>query len=301
MKKLTGSRIGNLIVVVAVVIVPLLYAGLLTLTYQNPTANLGHVTAAVVNEDSPYTATLASGQQQTLSLGAQLEAELTSPDGPQDVGFAWRSMTQDQARADMAQEKVRAILFIPADFSHQVSLVGSEDPSQAATQELRLVTDDGVSYLAGTMARTVAANLTLALNSQGAAQVLDTLVLSVSTVRDGMVTASDGATALADGSTSLADGTTTLSDAADSLSTGASSLTVGVRQLADGSVSLTSGLTALSEGATTVTTGSQQLADGLASLSAGTSSASTGASTLADGAQTLSQGTSSLASNAATH
>ena len=300
MKKLTGSRIGNLVVVVAVVIIPLLYAGLLTLTYQNPTNRLGDIAAAVVNEDSAYTATLASGEKKTLSLGAELEKALTEPDGSQDVGFTWTSMSEAEARAEMGQEKVRAILYIPADFSQKVSLVGSKDPSQAATQRLRLVTDDGINYLAGTMARTVASELTNTLDSQGSAQVVDTLLLSVSTIRDGMVTASDGAATLADGTTTLADGTTTLSDGADSLSSGASSLTVGVRQLADGSVTLTSGLTTLSDGTATAASGSQQLADGVASLSAGTSSASAGASTLADGAKTLNQGTSTLASSAGT-
>ena len=300
MKKLTGSRIGNLVVVVAVVIIPLLYAGLLTLTYQNPTNRLGDMTAAVVNEDSAYTTTLASGEKKTLSLGAELEKALTEPDGSQDVGFTWTSMSEAQARAEMGQEKVRAILYIPADFSQKVSLVGSKDPSQAATQRLRLVTDDGINYLAGTMARTVASELTNTLDSQGSAQVVDTLLLSVSTIRDGMVTASDGAATLADGTTTLADGTTTLSDGADSLSSGASSPTVGVRQLADGSVTLTSGLTTLSDGTATAASGSQQLADGVASLSAGTSSASAGASTLADGAKTLSQGTSTLVSSAGT-
>lgn len=300
MKKLTGSRIGNLVVVVAVVIIPLLYAGLLTLTYQNPTNRLGDMTAAVVNEDSAYTTTLASGEKKTLSLGAELEKALTEPDGSQDVGFTWTSMSEAQACAEMGQEKVRAILYIPADFSQKVSLVGSKDPSQAATQRLRLVTDDGINYLAGTMARTVASELTNTLDSQGSAQVVDTLLLSVSTIRDGMVTASDGAATLADGTTTLADGTTTLSDGADSLSSGASSLTVGVRQLADGSVTLTSGLTTLSDGTATAASGSQQLADGVASLSAGTSSASAGASTLADGAKTLSQGTSTLVSSAGT-
>ena len=300
MKKLTGSRIGNLVVVVAVVIVPLLYAGLLTLTYQDPTNRLADISAAVVNEDSAYTATLASGEKKTLSLGADLEKALTSPDGSQDVGFTWTSMSESQARSQMGEEKVRAILFIPADFSQKVSLVGSQDPSQAATQELRLVTDDGINYLAGTMARTVASELSNQLSSQGAEQVVDTLLLSVSTIRDGMTDASDGAATLAEGTTTLSEGTTTLSDGADSLSSGASSLTVGVRQLADGSVTLASGLTTLSEGATTAADGSQQLADGVASLSAGTSTASTGASSLADGAKSLNAGTTTLAGSAGT-
>ncbi|WP_172120574.1 YhgE/Pip domain-containing protein [Actinomyces faecalis] len=300
MKKLTGSRIGNLVVVAAVVIIPLLYAGLLTLTYQDPTNRLDDIRAAVVNEDSPYTATLASGETRTLDLGADLEEALTEPDGSQDVGFTWTSMSESEARAQMGEEKIRAILFIPADFSQKVSLVGTEDPSKAATQELHLLTDDGINYLAGTMALTVASELSNQLSSQGSEEVVDSLLLSVSTIREGMVTASDGATTLADGTTTLSDGATTLADGTDSLSSGASSLTVGVKQLADGSVTLASGLTTLSQGATDAADGSQQLADGVARLASGASSARTGASTLADGARTLSEGTSTLAANAGT-
>ncbi|WP_136194173.1 YhgE/Pip domain-containing protein [Actinomyces procaprae] len=300
MKRLSGSRIANLVVVLAVSIVPLLYAGLLTLAYQNPTNRLGDIKAAVVNEDTAYTATLADGQTETFNLGADLTDALTHPDGNEKVGFTWEQMDAATAEADMNTQKVRAILYIPADFSQIASRVGSADPSDAVAQELRLVTDDGINYLAGTMAATVASELSNRLEQQGAERVLSTLLLSVSTIREGLVEASDGATALASGAATLESGTTEAADGADRLADGATTLTVGMSELASGAVTLTDGLTALASSTSTAASGSQQLADGVARLSAGAASAASGAGTLSAGADTLADGTSTLATGAAT-
>lgn len=300
MKKLSGSRIANLVVVLAVSIIPLLYSGLLTLAYQNPTNRLGDIKAAVVNEDSAYTATLANGETETFNLGADLTDALTHPDGDENVGFTWEQMDAATAEADMNTQKVRAILYIPADFSQIASRVGSDDPSDAVTQELKLVTDDGINYLAGTMAATVASELSNRLEQQGSERVLSTLLLSVSTIREGLVEASDGATALASGAATLESGTTDAADGADQLADGATTLTVGMSELASGAVTLSDGLTTLATSTSTAASGSQQLADGMARLATGASSAASGASTLASGAGTLADGTSTLASGAAT-
>lgn len=307
MKKLTGSRASNLVVVLAVVAVPLLYAGLLTLTYQNPTNRLGDITAAVVNSDTACTATLANGSTETLSLGKDLTQALTQPEEGTDVGFTWQAMSAAEAERDMRTEKVRAILYIPADFSQQVATVGQSDPSAAATQSLHLVTDDGVNYLTGTMATTVAEKLTNTLQSQGSEKVLSKLLLSVSTIRNGMSQASTGASALATGAATLADSSKTASDGADSLSEGATTLKVGIKGLAEGSVKLDDALGALSTGTSQASSGSAALAGGLSTLSQGSASASSsstrlasGASTVNDGATTLAQGTQTLADSAGT-
>ncbi|QQM67441.1 YhgE/Pip domain-containing protein [Actinomyces weissii] len=307
MKKLTGSRASNLVVVLAVVIVPLLYAGLLTLTYQDPTNRLGDMTAAVVNDDTAYTATLASGSTETLSLGADLTQALTQPEEGTDVGFRWQAMSAQEAERGLRTEEVRAILYIPADFSQQVAAVGQSDPSAAATQSLRLVTDDGVNYLTGTMATTVAEKLTSTLQAQGSEKVLSSLLLSVSTIRDGMSQASTGASAVATGAATLADGSKTASDGADSLSEGAATLQVGIKDLADGSVRLDDALQALSTGASQAGSGSAALADGLSTIAQGSATASSsstrlasGASTVKDGASALAQGTQTLADSTGT-
>ncbi|MGO3797296.1 MAG: hypothetical protein ACTJGR_09285, partial [Pauljensenia sp.] len=49
-KKLTGSTLANIIVVIAIAVIPLMYAGLLTSAYQNPTNRVSTIQAAVVNQ-----------------------------------------------------------------------------------------------------------------------------------------------------------------------------------------------------------------------------------------------------------
>ena len=299
MKKLTGSRVANLIVIAAVLIVPLLYAGLLTLAYQNPTNRLDQITAAVVNEDSAYTAALASGTSETFALGDELTDALVHPDEGTDTGFTWTAMSADEAEAKMKTEDVRAILYIPANFSKNATLVGSDNPMQASTQTLSLVTDDGINYLTGTMAKTVAETLANRLESQGSEKILSSLLLAISEIRDGMTTAADGAQSLADGSTTLAEGTTDATTGAGDLAHGAQTLTVGLDKLADGSVELASGLTLLDSGASTAASGSGALASGLAELANGTSAAADGAAQVAEGATRLSSGTQTLADSTA--
>ena len=299
MKKLTGSRMANLVVIAAVLIVPLLYAGLLTLAYQNPTNLLERINAAVVNEDTAYTATLASGKTETLALGDELADALVHPDADTDTGFTWHDMSAEDARKKMRTEEIRAILYIPEGFSERASAVGSADPSAATTQTLELVTDDGVNYLTGTMARTVAETLANRLEAQGSEKLLSTLLLSVSEIRDGMTSAADGARRLSDGSATLADGTTSAAEGAGALAEGAQTLTVGLDKLADGSVSLVSGLAALDTGAASAANGGTALASGLSELSTGTSTAADGASQVSDGASRLAAGTQTLADSSA--
>lgn len=273
LKRLNGSHLGNAIVIIAVLLIPLLYAGLLTLTYQDPTNRLETMTAAIVNEDSPITADLVTGTNEAFSLGAELEEALLAPEDGDDVGFTWKSMSADQAETKMKSEDIRAILYIPADFSEKVSRLGTDQRDEAETQVLRLVTDDSINYLAGTMAKTVSEAMTNRINERGAARISDRLILSIETVRDGLVRASEGAEALEDGS---------------------GRLRVGMAALADGSLELRSGLSVLDSGARTAASGSAQLASGLGSLSEGTDEASEGAAAVAEGALRLADGASSL-------
>lgn len=86
MTRLKGPRLGTAIVIFAVALIPLLYAGLLTMTYQNPTNRLYTMTAAIVNEDQPYSGTLVTGTQETFSLGRELSDALVHPESGEDVG-----------------------------------------------------------------------------------------------------------------------------------------------------------------------------------------------------------------------
>ena len=294
MKKLSGSRIANLIVIAAVLIVPLLYAGLLTLAYQNPTNLLGHINAAVVNEDTAYTTTLASGSSKTLALGDELTRTLVHPDTNTDTGFTWHDMSAQEAEKKMRNEEIRAILYIPEGFSKKAAQIGSEDPSTARTQTLQLVTDDGVNYLTGTMARTVAETLANRLENEGSQKILSTMLLSISTIRDNITHAADGAQSLTEGSKKLEEGTDAATSGAQELTTGARTLALGLDQLANGSVSLSTGLIALDHGTTRAQAGAAALAQGLDTLKEGHENAEKGSTQLSQGARALDLGAATL-------
>lgn len=277
MKKLNGSHLGNTIVIIAVLVIPLLYAGLLTLTYQDPTHRLGTMTAAIVNSDSPVTAELVNGEEETFSLGSELESALLEPRKGEDVGFTWKAMSAQEAESRMRTEDVRAILYIPEDFSKNVSRLATDERDEATTQELRLVTDDSINYLAGTMAQSVAEEMTNRINEHGATRIANHLILSIQSVRTGLVRAQEGA---------------------DTLQQGSDTLSLGIADLQTGSVTLSSGLEVLDTGAHTALTGALELSSGLNRLAEGAQQTSAGSGDLADATVRLADGTASLTEQA---
>lgn len=297
-KKLTGSTLANIIVVIAVAVIPLMYAGLLTSAYQNPTNRVYTIQAAVVNEDVATDVVLATGSTEHFALGDELEDRLTSPQDGEDVGFTWHSMSAEQAAADMKDEKIRAVLTIPADFSASTTKVGTTDAAAAAQQTLDLRTDDGINYLAGTLARTVAVNLEDELTAKGAEKYTDNILLSIGTIRSGMEDAQSGAEqlttgadALQSGLDTLAEGTTTAASGAGQLAEGAGSAATGATQAASGSSALASGVSRLGAGAST-------LSGGVDRYTAGVDRAAAGANSLAGGVTTYTKGVDSAAAGA---
>lgn len=303
---MTHSRIANIIVVCAVALIPLLYAGLLSSAYQDPVERIGAMTAAVVNLDQPHTTT-ADGTDTTLALGDELEERLTHPTSTDDVGFTWVTMSQDDARKALTTEDIRAYLVIPENFSATAAtLADTNSPAPDPTQ-LTIITDDAVNYLAGTMARTVAASLQGSLSQQSAQQYIDTVLVSLGTIHNKTEDAADGSEQLHAGADELHTGVVTLAEAAASAHTGASQLATGAADLSTGTTTLAHGAHDLAHGAASASTGAQQLADGAHNLANGTADLSTGASALATGTNalnttipSLTHGTQALATGATT-
>lgn len=296
---MTGNKIMNIIVLAIIASIPFLYSGLLSSAYQDPVENVSRMKAAVVNLDAPYTATLSTGKEETFALGNELADNLTNPPEGEDVGFTWVTMTEDEARTALKDETIRAYMVVPHGFSQTAGKLGTDKAGEAKKVQLSIVTDDGVNYIAGTMARTVAATLQGELGAQAAQQYIDTVLVSMTTIHDGFTDAADGSNKLADGSSELHDGLMTLGEALESAQAGSG-------DLADGAAQLATGAAALADGTGTMATGSKALADGTASLSGGATALADGTSKLnsavpgvSAGADQLKSGASKLAGGAA--
>lgn len=296
MNKLTGKTLGNIIVIVAIMIIPLMYGGLLTSAYQNPTNRLQTMTAAVVNEDSPVDVTLADGSVRHFALGDELADKLTNPDGNQDVGFTWKTMNVEQATAALKNEDVRAVLTIPSDFTRATTEVGTATADKATRQTIRLVTDDGVNYLSGTLARSVALALQGELTTKGASIYIENILMSLETVKEGMGKAADGSSDLSSGATALSFGLADLAGGTQSAASGSVQLAEGAGRLANGTGSAAEGAQTLNEGSRKLTSGAADLdrgviqyTDGVSQLVGGTSDLNGGVAQYTGGVELLRQ------------
>ncbi|MHA7286482.1 YhgE/Pip domain-containing protein [Arthrobacter sp. MDT3-44] len=299
---------------VVIAIIPALYGGLYLAANWNPTGNLDHLTAAVVNEDQPATAAGPDGTETTISAGADLTGTLTSSDG---AGFTWVEASREDAQEGLDDGTYAATLEIPSGFSARLASVGGDTPAQAT---LDITTNDADSYIVGQVGNTVAATLQRQVQSGATEDYLDSIYLGFSSLHGELTEAGEGAGRIADGARSadegsgslvvglgsLVDGSVQLSSgsaqvaggAAD-LSGGASDLAAGLAQLEAATTDLVPQSQQLAEGAAAAVTGGAAVRDGAAQAAAGTRSVADGAGSLSGSATALADGTRSVADGVA--
>lgn len=307
------------IVVVAVLLIPAIYGGLLIWSNQDPVHRLHEVPAAVVNDDVPATTGNA-----TLNLGSVLVEQLLSDDAAEN--FAWRQLGEAEAATALAHGDVLVVLHIPASFSSRVASLGGDDPTRAMTAELTITTNDGANMIIGNVASSIGSVVKKALADEVRADYLNQIYLGFTTIHDTVSQAADGATKLSGGADTardgaanlriglgaLRDGTLSLSDGADSVSSGAHTLADGARNLEDGlsilnsnvaglpdsAAQLDQGAHAAAAGASSFATATETLAGGAAGLAGGADAALAGAMTLHSGLGQLVGGTGTLVNGA---
>ncbi|MCU1598056.1 MAG: putative rane protein [Actinomycetota bacterium] len=314
----------------AVVLVPLAFAGLFIGAVSNIGKGVSEIPAAIVNND---TAVTEAGSKTPVLAGRELVTELT---GAKSAGFNWTITNSADAKADLANGTVYAILTVPKNFSKSIVSLSGKSPQKA---NLQITTDDAHNYLTGSVAQVVGDSLSSAFGQAITKQYIAGIYSGIGSVGKSLSTAADGATKLGSGASSLASGLSTLSAGTKASATGASQLASGTSQYVGGVSSIASGLhslvgTSKNPGVTQYTQGVsqisagltaaaktlattpntdpayaqalatiQQLAPGLAAaskggpaLTSGVKQLSSGAGELASQGSSLSSGTSSLAS-----
>ncbi|QWL29492.1 YhgE/Pip domain-containing protein [Rathayibacter toxicus] len=275
----------RVVVFVAIAMIPLIYAGLLTAANFDPTHHLNSVPAMVVNEDTGAKAADGSA----LALGNDLAEKLTS--STSDSNFAWSAADADTAARDLASGAVYVVLTIPAGFSSNVASIGGNDSAAATAATLTVQTNDGANLIIGNVASTLGSTVTQTLEKQVGEKYLQNVYLGFTNLHTSVQQAADGATQLADGAARAADGSSELVVGLSQLRTGTAQLAAGAANLRTGAVSAASGAAALSSGL-------QQLAQSTGQLPAQTSALNDGAKAVAAGAHQVNGGAAALASGA---
>ena len=295
-----------LIVLIAVIAIPFIYAGLFLKSMWDPYGNLDKLPVAVVNEDRPV-----EYEGSTLCIGDDLTEALKDNDSL-DFHF------MDSARAQEGLENGTwyMVITIPEDFSRSAATLLDDEPQK---MELKYATNPGTNYIASKMSGTAL----LRIRDEVATQVTETYAAIVfnriaqagsglSEAADGSLRLSDGISDASGGSVSITDNLKKLADSTLVFSNGAGTLTKGLKEYTDaaarinagasqlqrGTDSLTDALPGLTGGVDALNNGVKTYTGGVDALDANSPQLSAGAQDLEAGAQSLAHGLDTLQAGA---
>ncbi len=300
------------IAIIAVMTIPILYAGMFLWAFWDPYAYLDALPIAVVNEDE---GTFYEGEQ--LDLGDELITKLKEEDL-----FDFHFVDQQIGYRGLQNEDYYVVIEIPHNFSAHATTLLDGNPEK---MELLYVPNESFNFLAAQMGETAMLEIESALEEKVIETYADTLFDSVHQLAEGFRAAQDGSSELYDGtvqmkegvdeldggSTILADGTLQLYDHLGLLADRSTDLASGLHEASSGAGTLTDGLTdvdaglrqlidgqsTLVDGATALEKGASELATNLGDLNQGLTDASNGMGAIIDGTSALEEGASSLATN----
>ncbi len=213
----------------AVVLVPLAFAGLFIGAVSQISHSISDIPAAIVNNDQVVTQTGANGKTTQVLAGRELVTELT---GKKSAGFTWTITNSKDAKADLANGTVYAILTVPKNFSKSIVSLSSKSPIKA---NLTITTDDSHNYLTGSVAQVVGTSLSSEFGQAVTKQYIAGLYSGIGGFGSSLTTAASGATKLSGGASSLSTGLS-------SYVAGVSAIPSGLRQLQAGIETAKSGV-----------------------------------------------------------
>lgn len=173
-------RDRRILALLAVLLLPALYAGLYLYANGDPEANLSRVPAALVVEDTG--ATLANGER--LVAGTNAAAALVKA-----RELDWHQVTRAEAVAGVRDERYALALVIPADFSAALISPTSADPRRATLEEIG---STGNGYLSRTLSADLVRQVSDAVADRISTTTSGQILAGFETIRTDVTWAADG-------------------------------------------------------------------------------------------------------------
>ncbi|ARK04529.1 hypothetical protein B8281_07075 [Cellulosimicrobium sp. TH-20] len=280
LRRLAAGTLPRL-AILAMALIPTLYAGLYLFANHDPYDKLDEIPAALVVLDEGTTTTDAqTGATTRRDFGRDVADQLLD-----DGGFGWVETSQVDAEYGVRSGRYDAALVIGPTFSADLASAGEFEPQQAS---LTLITNDANNYLARTIADQIVGKVRDSIAEQVGTEAADTFLRGFASIHTNLADAVDGADQLLDGSTQLRDGLVTADD-------GAHTLAEGAGQAADGAERLDASTGTLADAVGQLDDGAEALASGLGTLRGATASLPAQTQQLADGAAQVADGNAQVA------
>lgn len=253
------------IVIIAIVVIPSIYAGVFLGSILDPYGNTKNIPVAVVNEDKKV-----KYDNSTLDVGKELAESLKKNDS-----MNFNLVDSKTASKGLKNGEYYMIITIPSDFSKNATTLLDENPQKMI---LNYTTNPGSSYIASKMDDSAIAKIKAEVSSTITKTYAKTIFNQLGSIKNGMTMAADGSSEINDGSTQLIDGNKTISKNLQLLASssitfkdGASTLTNGLKDYTQGVLTINNGIYSLKEGVNTFNDSTPILSDGINELGQGAS------------------------------
>ncbi|MDA2381605.1 YhgE/Pip domain-containing protein [Bacillus cereus] len=279
-----------LIPIIAVLFVPILYAGMFLWAFWDPYKQLDDLPVAVVNLDKG-----AVFDGKPIEVGKGLVDNLKD-----NKSFKWEFVSEKEAKKGMEGRKYYMLVRIPDDFSSNATTLLKDDPKPL---NLEYIPNESLNFLSsqigGTAIEKIKGEVASTLTKTYAEKMFD----SIQDVSKGLADGAEGANKLHDGSSELHDGSSKVTDGLHTLQGKSGEMKDGVQKLADGSNKLVDGSGKVTAGLNTLNSktgigklqdGSGKVTDGLNTLNGKTGEMQTGIGKLVDGSGKVTNGLNTL-------
>ena len=288
-----------LIPVIAVLFVPILYAGMFLWAFWDPYKQLDDLPVAVVNLDKG-----AVFDGKPIEVGKGLVDNLKD-----NKSFKWEFVSEKEAKKGMEGRKYYMLVRIPDDFSSNATTLLKDNPKPL---NLEYIPNESLNFLSSQIGGTAIEKIKTEVSSTLTKTYAEKMFDSIKDVSKGLADGSEGASKLHDGSSELHDGSSKVTDGLHTLQGKSGEMKDGVQKLADGSNKLvdgsgkvTNGLNVLNSntgemqvGIGKLVDGSGKVTNGLNTLNSKTGEMQIGIGKLVDGSGKVTDGLHALNSNA---
>ncbi|RKF44031.1 phage infection protein [Bacillus wiedmannii] len=256
-----------LIPIIAVLFVPILYAGMFLWAFWDPYEQLDDLPVAVVNLDKG-----AVFDGKPIEVGKGLVDNLKD-----NTSFKWEFVSEKEAKKGMEGRKYYMLVRIPDNFSSNATTLLKDDPKPL---NLEYIPNESLNFLSsqigGTAIEKIKGEVSSTLTKTYAEKMFD----SIQDVSKGLADGAEGANKLHDGSNELHDGSSKVTDGLHTLQGKSGEMKDGVGKLADGSNKLVDGSGKVTNGLNTLNSKTGEMQIGIGKLVDGSGKVTNGLNTL---------------------
>lgn len=231
-----------LIPFIAILFIPVMYAGMFLWAFWDPYEHLQDLPVAIVNEDK---GAIFEGTE--LQLGNELVDKLK-----ESGDFNFQFVGKKEGYENLKNQQYYILVEIPEDFSDNATTILDDQPKKL---ELKYVPNEAFNFLSAQIGGTAIEQIKGSLAEKITETYAETMFDKITEVAGGLEEASEGAAKLNEGAAELKAGSKTLHE----------NLTL----LAEKSIAFNEGMTSANTGAKKVAEGANSLASGMGQLQAG--------------------------------